>query len=160
MGASKTKKGFDYIAWTPGALIGTSVVALDDAAALASARAKLGKRALVQRLKGSSEGKTTWPGTAEGDALLDGKAASSSVSSPAKRVARGPRVAASAPSDLIAWVKSKDAAQYVKPVHLIRATAARFPLASVSQIRAALPELNPGTVGIQVGRVRRGLTKE
>ena len=43
----------------------------------------------------------------------------------------------------------------LKTTALIRAVASTFPAASVAEIRASLPDLNPSTVGIQVGKARR-----
>jgi hypothetical protein len=66
----------------------------------------------------------------------------------------GPRLAAVAPADMTKWIEEHKV-EYPLATHLVRAVATTFPDASVHQIRAALPDLNPSTVGIQVGKARK-----
>lgn len=67
----------------------------------------------------------------------------------------GPRVAAAPDPAIIEWVK-KNGAKYPLTTHLVRAIAVEFRDAHVNVIRACLPDLNPSTVGIQVGKARKG----
>lgn len=67
---------------------------------------------------------------------------------------RRARINATPPAEVVEWVLGNQV-KFDMPTHLIRAVAVQFPNASVAEIRAALPNLNPSTVGIQVGRARR-----
>lgn len=69
------------------------------------------------------------------------------------KIAGPPKVVA-ASGDLVEWVE-RNRSEYAKVTALIRAIALAYPDCSIREIRAALPDLNPSTVGIQVGRARK-----
>lgn len=136
----------DYLGWKRGAIAGAVVVAAtSEDEALSKARKLVGKDAAVKRIQ------------YRGADYVAPVAAPATVVTPMfHKQPRALRVLTVGDvAGIIAWAASKDVqAQYPKATHLIRACALQFPDASVAQIRAALPQLNPGTVGIQVGRAR------
>lgn len=75
------------------------------------------------------------------------------VSSTPYRKAKSPRLAVEANPEIVEYAQKHRST--MKTTALIRAVAASFPATSVAEIRASLPELNPSTVGIQVGKARR-----
>ena len=64
---------------------------------------------------------------------------------------KAPRLAAAPSPEIVAYAKGSPLGK----TGLIRAVALAFPQATVAEIRASLPDLNPSTVGIQVGKARR-----
>lgn len=65
---------------------------------------------------------------------------------------KAPRLTSAALPEIAAYARTH---HDLKLTGLIRAVATEFPKATVGEIRASLPDLNPSTVSIQVGKARK-----